>query len=108
MTEYEFLKRYEAGNEFSERELREMRWDFPVESEHEGDDHRWTREITTVINVNGRFFRIDWRRGLTEMQDDEFWNQPVEVEKHEYEKTITVTEWLPVVKGGEKSDEKSK
>lgn len=33
MTEQEFLKRYNAGDEFSERELRELCYEFPAESE---------------------------------------------------------------------------
>ena len=45
------------------------------------------------------FFKIDWERGLTECQDDEYcWDQPVEVTPHEYEKTITVRDWIEVKK----------
>ena len=35
-------------------------------------------------------------RGLTECQENEFEDQPVEVRKHTYEKTIEVTEWIPI------------
>ena len=52
--------------------------------------------MTTVIEVAGRFFAIDWMAALTECQESDFWQQPREVRKHEYQKTITVTEWLPI------------
>jgi hypothetical protein len=37
---------------------------------------------------------VEWEEGLTENQENEFYNQPYEVEKKTYEKTITVTEWV--------------
>ena len=52
--------------------------------------------MTTIVQVADRFFKIDWERGLTECQEDEYWDQPVEVTPHEYEKTITVREWIEV------------
>lgn len=35
-------------------------------------------------------------RGLTECQENDFEDQPVEVRKHTYEKIIEVTEWIPI------------
>lgn len=48
-------------------------------NEYEGDDHRWHREVSTVIEARGRFWRVDWMSALTETAEDEFWEQPVEV-----------------------------
>ena len=36
-------------------------------------------------------------------KETEYWNQPVEVTKRQYEKTIVVTEWVPIE---EKNDER--
>ena len=47
----------------------------------------------TVVELCGRTFGINWFSGLTECQENEFNEQPYEVEKHEYEKVITVKEW---------------
>lgn len=79
----------------SERELRELVSEFSVDSEC-GDNRRWTRTVTTIVELCGRFFSIDWEEGLTECQENEFNSQPIEVYKNTYEKTITVTEWRPV------------
>ena len=58
-----------------------------------GENRRWTRSVRSIFEVEGRFIALDWEEGLTEQQDDVFYDQPIEVEKHEYEKTIIVTEW---------------
>lgn len=94
--EKEFLDKYDSGAKFTEQEIRDAIWDFKQVEEDEGYNHRWTQDITTVIQVEDRYFRIDWQRGLTECQENEYWNQPVEVTPHAYEKTITVREWIEV------------
>lgn len=40
---------------------------------------RWSRGAHTVVQLGDRYWRVDWEQGLTEMQDNEFWRQPVEV-----------------------------
>ena len=43
----------------------------------------------------GKYFKIKWDEGLTEYQENEYWdNKPIEVFKHTYQKMIEVTEWL--------------
>ena len=46
-------------------------------------------EKQTIIQVGSDFWGVDWEKGLTEMDKDEFHNQPYWVEKKE--KTFTVT-----------------
>lgn len=77
----------------TEREISDLVSEYSIYRET-GDDNRWTRDMFTVCQVNDRFFGISWRQGLTEYQENSFSEQPYEVYKHEYEKTITITEWL--------------
>lgn len=51
--------------------------------------------MESVVCLCGRYFSIYWEEGLTEYQPNEFYDQPEEVEKHEYDKTIHVVEWIP-------------
>ena len=95
MTEKEFLERYDSGGEFTETEVRELIYEGNFVDEIEGNDHRWDREVTTIIEVDGRYFAIDWRRGLTECQENWFDNQPREVTKTT--RMVEVTEWIPMV-----------
>lgn len=75
----------------TENELSEITA-FAIE-EDEGDESRWSRSISSVLEMCCRYFMLNWERGLTECQENEFYSQPYEVSKKTYKKTITVTEW---------------
>lgn len=51
--------------------------------------------MESIVCLCGRYFSIYWEEGLTEYQENEFYDQPEEVEKHEYDKTIHVVVWVP-------------
>lgn len=59
-----------------------------------GDDLRWVKPMTNIIKIRDKYFAIDWFKGLTEMQGDEFYDQPYEVKR--VDKMVPVTEWVPV------------
>ena len=80
------------GIDLTERELRELRYSQCAEIE--GDKSRWSVYTQSIIKLRDKYFSIDWDQGLTEIQEDEFYNQPYEVKK--VEKMIPVTEWIPV------------
>lgn len=92
MDDFEFLKRFEKGEKFSERELSIMPWEMNVVDTVYGENGRWTRPVQTIFEVQGRLFALDWDEGLTESQDHEFDLQPYEVEKRT--KTIVVNEYI--------------
>lgn len=47
--------------------------------------------MITVINLCGKNVAIDWQKGLTECQENEFYDQPYFVEKKE--RTVVVVDW---------------
>lgn len=101
-----FLQRFDRKETFDGRERQMMAWG-EIGAEVDQIEHgssRWMTHMTTVFEIGGRYFAIDWDRGLTEFQENEYWKQPVEVTKRKYEKTIVVTEWIPIV---EETDERS-
>ena len=51
-----------------------------------------------IIEFVGKYYAISLKEG------SDYWTQPVEVEKYEYEKMVTITEWKPV--GKEQEEEK--
>lgn len=93
MEEKDYLEKILNGEELSEREFKDLVFDYEIDCQ-EGDCGRWTQSAKTIVNLCGRYFAIDWERGLTEMQEHEFYNQPYEVKKVEYEKVVKVTEWV--------------
>lgn len=88
------LEKIDRKENLTRSELSKLVYGYEIETDY-GENRRWTRSATTIISLKGRYFSIDWEDGLTECQENEFYSQPVEVEKKTYEKTITVTEWVP-------------
>lgn len=61
--------------------------------EEVNDKGRWEEYMFTVVQLDDKYFGIDWNRGLTENQEDSFMDQPYEVVKETVTKTIIVNEW---------------
>lgn len=91
--EVEMLNKIDSKAELTERELQSLVYEFDEIEREEGDDRRWSRSITSIIKIGERYFALDWDKGLTECQENSFYEQPYEVEPHTYEKTITINEW---------------
>lgn len=89
------LAKMDAKEKLTEKEISELVFEYEIET-YTGENRRWTRSNKTIIQLKERFFSIDWEEGLTEMQESEFYNQPIEVVKTEVTKTITVTEWSAI------------
>lgn len=83
-----------SGERLTEKELKKLVFESNQIDEIEGDDHRWTRSIETIVCLCGHYFSISWQRALTEMQEHEFYNQPVQVKP--VEKLIKETMWVPL------------
>ena len=87
MTNEEFLQRYDSGKpNFTEDEIMGMTYGDlgNYVDEINGERNRWTQCVVTIFEVNGRFFAVSWLRGLTEMQENDFYDAKVyEVDKQE-------------------------
>lgn len=94
--EQEMLDLIDSGVKLSEEKLQELTFEFNTVEETDGGDRRWSRTVTSVVKLKERYFEITWEHGLTEMQENEFYNQPLEVELYEYEQVAVVKEWKPV------------
>lgn len=93
MTKQEYLNKILNGEELSESELIDLVWDNDLVVDNvEGDCGSWTQSMQTIVKLDDRYFAVDWERGLTEMQENEFYNQPYEVKK--VDKMVKVTEWV--------------
>lgn len=93
------IEKMYAGEKLSEKELEGLVYedagdDYEIITESEGEESRWTRTVDTIIKVGEDYWDIPWERGLTEYQEDEFWEQPFRVKP--VEEVITVTRWVPL------------
>lgn len=86
------------GEKLNESERKECVWGDVGEyvEEIEGCDLRWTRSMQTIFKIGEQYYAIDWMKGLTEMQDNEYWDDPYKVERKEEVVTTTVVSYVPV------------
>ena len=91
----ELLRKIDNGEDLTNGELCDIIFEYEIEREY-GDNRRWSRSVTTVSQIGDRYFSTDWEEGLTESQENEYDDYPIEVEKKTYKKTITVTEWIKI------------
>lgn len=99
LTEEEFLRKFDSGEEFSSEDIRDICYEFKDVDEIEGEESRWTRWIDIVFEVDNRYFMTGYDKGLTEYQEDDFYNTTI-IEVKPVEKTIVVKEWEEVKKNG--------
>lgn len=93
------LDAIKTGDELPEDALKRLALEPPIlVDEVEGDFHRWDREVKTVFKLEGddRLWAIDWRNALTELQEDEFCEQPYQVTMMERKVTAILREYEPV------------
>lgn len=76
----------------SGRDIDYLVWDYSIEDE-DGDSDRWTTDVVTIIQFNGHYYRVYWRRGNTEYQKNVYESQVLEeVEQRTVLKEVT--EWV--------------
>ena len=88
----EVVIKLKSGEELDESELKTLVFDGVEVDRIEGDSGRWTQHVQSILDIDGDLWAISWQRGLTECQDNEFYNQPYKVVKQE--KQIVVTEYI--------------
>lgn len=84
------------GERISESEISTMVYELDEVYQEEGDEGRWERHMTTVVDLLGDHYAIDWSRGLTESQENGFHEQPYKVKVEEKEITVTKTIITPI------------
>lgn len=103
MTSKEFLGKYDNDKKFTEEEVREIinegfdNGNDDFVEEIEGEEHRWYREIKQIIKIEDRYFELNWGRGLTECQENEYFADEI----YEVEPKKEIIEVTKYVRKGE-------
>lgn len=81
---------------FTSEEVREYVFENEVKT-IPGEDRRWSRTNITIIELDGKYYSLEWEQGLTENQENDFYEQDApEVKKVEKEITKTIVTWDPI------------
>lgn len=92
MTDKEIIQAIEDPEYiWTEDDNRFLVYDYEIDN-IEYDENRWTRSMGSIIKLGDHYYIIYWERGLTECQENEFYDdRPVPA--HKVTKTITVETW---------------
>ena len=84
------------GKKLTESELKWCAWGEVGKyiDEKEGDSGRWTKDMSTIFEIDGQLYCINWEQGLTECQDNEYWEQPYKAKREEKVVTTTVVSYI--------------
>ena len=88
------VQKIDNNEKLTEDELKALVWEYNNVARIEGENRRWSRTVRSVIKLCGRYFEIMWEQGLTENQEDQFFEQPYEVEQDTYKKVIEIHNWV--------------
>lgn len=95
-SEYEkAVMKLDLGEKLKENEIRNLLYNSDEVYQEKDEDRRWSRSVTTVVRINDKLYAIEWEEGLTENQENEFYNQPYEVELEQKPVTIIQTVIVP-------------
>jgi len=87
------------GNKMASKKITSVEAEELIENHEvdkiEGYEHRWSRNITSIVKIGNSFFSVKWDRGLTEIQEDYYPEQEIFEVKQE-EKTVVKKEWVRV------------
>lgn len=85
------VKKIDSDEPLTEREISRLVYEHCDDSLTEyGDNMRWERPVSSYFSYDDRMFEVAWCEGLTECQENSFYDQPYEVEQHIEEKVIEV------------------
>ena len=94
------MEKFLNGEKLTEKDRANLVWgsldDEGYEYVDQIDDSsgRWMKKMQTVFKYNGEYWAIDWRSGLTELQENEYLSNPYRVERKE--RVITVVDWVKI------------
>lgn len=89
----EVIKDFLDGKELSSDDISVLVYDMDGEDIN-GDEHRWCKDVKSIREIEkGKYIAIDWRKDLTEYQENEFPSQPYYVKPRQC--TTIVTIWEP-------------
>lgn len=92
----EIYTKLQNNEKLSEKEIESLLWDGEQVYEEAGEDHRWQKEMFTVVKVKNKFYGICWMKGLTECQEHEYCEQPFEVGCESKTEVVKKEIWKPI------------
>lgn len=87
INEDEIIQKLNNGIKLSERELSYLT-EYSIK-DIIGENRRWSRGVSSIIEFNNQTYILFWENGLTEYQENEFYEQPIKVKVEKETKIVT-------------------
>ena len=71
-----------------------MVWENEVETTN-GENRRWTRTNISIVKRDNKFYSVHWEEGLTESQENEYYDQEAP-EVKQIEDVVIIKKWVEV------------
>lgn len=65
-----------------------------IEDESSSGEGRWSKYVQTIVKLKDEYVAINWNKGLTEQQENSFFDQPYIVKKKVEIVTIEQVSWI--------------
>jgi len=85
------VKKIKEGEKLGESDLKRLVMEFDEVYRETGENRRWSRTVLSVLDINGELYALEWEEGLTESQENEFYEQPYPVKLETKEVTVKKT-----------------
>jgi hypothetical protein len=60
-----------------------------------GENRRWLRSNESIVKTDNKYYLLTWEEGLTECQENEFYDQDAP-EVKQVEETVIIKKWVSV------------
>lgn len=98
MEEYnydELMERALSGKKLADDEWKFLIYEGEEIDRVEDENRRWSRWVEVIIKWNGKFYSIGYDEGLTEHQEDGYYDSGI-IEVKPVKKMVEITEWQRV------------
>lgn len=84
------LNKIDNNIKLSYDEMEKLVWEHSIDRIKNNKENN----IKTIVKIGERYFLIKWKDSSTQLKANQYFGQPYEVIKKEYNKIVHVVEWI--------------
>lgn len=84
------LNKIDNNIKLSYEEMEKFVWEHSIDRIKNNKENN----IKTIVKIGERYFLIKWKDSSTQLKANQYFGQPYEVIKKEYNKIVHVVEWV--------------
>lgn len=85
------LNKIDNNIKLSYDEMEKLVWEYSIDRIN---DNKKENKLKTIVKIGKRYFLIVWKDSSLQLKANQYFGQPHEVVKKEYNKIVHVVEWV--------------